>query len=72
MAAAEQLRGMLAEINEATNNIAADIDRLLDQLEGGVSAADATALIAEFRPVVDQLKAVAAEIPETPPVEPPA
>lgn len=68
----EEMRAAIDEIKSAADNISADIDRLADQAEGGLSAADATAFVEELRTVGANLRAVADKNPETPtePTEP--
>jgi hypothetical protein len=70
----DEINEVMSEINESTNNIAADLDRLADQAEGGLSAEEATSHVANLRSTSQQLKAIASKNPETgeptPPVEP--
>jgi archaellum component FlaC len=71
----DAINSVLAEINESTNNIAADLDRLAGQISGGLTAAEADSVVAELKTTSDQLKAIAAKNPETgeptpPPTEP--
>ena len=75
MGAVEDMRAELGGINEATNEIAADVDALINRVpeSGGLSAADAQAIRGEMAAVKDKLKGVAAQYPvvvvEPPPVE---
>lgn len=71
----DAIRAELSAINESTNNIAADLDRLAGQIAGGLTAEEADSVVAELRTTSDQLKAIAAKNPETgeptpPPTEP--
>jgi len=71
----DAINSVLAEINDSTNNIAADLDRLAGQISGGLTAAEADSVVAELKTTSDQLKAIAAKNPETgeptpPPTEP--
>jgi methyl-accepting chemotaxis protein len=70
----DAIRAELSVINESTNNIAADLDRLAGQITGGLSAEEADSVVADLRATSEQLKAIAAKNPETneptPPVEP--
>ena len=62
----------LAEINDATNNIAADIERLAGQIgTGGLTADEEAAILAEFQGVATRLRGIADTTPEDapPPVE---
>jgi len=61
----DAINSVLAEINESTNNIAADLDRLAGQISGGLTAAEADSVVAELKTTSDQLKAIAAKNPET-------
>lgn len=53
-----------ATINDATNNIAADITKLSGQIAGGLSADDATAVVTQLNDVATKLQAIAAVTPE--------
>jgi methyl-accepting chemotaxis protein len=71
----DAIKAELSVINESTNNIAADLDRLAGQISGGLTAEEADSVVAELRTTSDQLKAIAAKNPETgeptpPPTEP--
>jgi len=60
----------LSAINESTNNIAADLDRLAEQITGGLTAAEADSVVNQLKTTSEQLKAIAAKNPEpTPPTE---
>lgn len=73
MARLQEFDPILAQINATTNNIAADITRLAEQIHAGLAPAEVDALKASLTEVASQLEAVAAVTPEpgTPPVEPP-
>jgi hypothetical protein len=71
----DAIKAELSVINESTNNIAADLDRLAGQIAGGLTAEEADSVVAELKTTSDQLKAIAAKNPETgeptpPPTEP--
>lgn len=83
MAAVDDMRAELGAINEATNEIASDVEALINRVpeSGGLSAADAQAIRGEMAAVKDKLKGVAAQYPvvvvepppppvEEPPVDP--
>jgi len=61
----DAINSVLAEINESTNNIAADLDRLAGQISADWRAAEADSVVAELKTTSDQLKAIAAKNPET-------
>lgn len=69
----EEFAAAFAEVNEATTNIAADIERLTSQIgSGGLSEADEAAALAELQGIATRLKDIAATTPDgepTPPVE---
>lgn len=67
----DAINAQLAGINDATNNIAADLERLAGQITGGLSSAEADAVVASLQVAADKLKAIADINPEdpTPPVE---
>jgi chromosome segregation ATPase len=61
----DAINAQLASINESTNNIAADLDRLADQISGGLTAAEADSVVSQLKTTSDQLKEIAAKNPET-------
>lgn len=61
----ETIQALLVGINESTNNIAADIERIAGGLSGGLTATEADGVIAELQAAADKLKAVADVTPET-------
>ncbi len=65
MAKIDDINTLLTEINDSTNNIAADLDRIAQQAEGGLSAQEAESVVTQLRSASDALKAVAARNPET-------
>jgi len=70
MATFQDFQDQLDRIGSATDNIAADLLRLATQIEnGGLSAADETAIVESLRAAAEKLEGVAAINPE-PPVEP--
>jgi methyl-accepting chemotaxis protein len=68
----EDINALLTEINDSTNNIAADLDRIADQAEGGLTADEADSVVTQLRAASDALKAVAARNPEPGTPEPEA
>jgi hypothetical protein len=54
----------LSAINESTNNIAADLDRLAGQISGGLTAEEADSVVADLKATSDKLKSIAAINPE--------
>jgi hypothetical protein len=67
----DQIKEQLSGINDATNNIAADLERLAGQIAGGLSEAEADSVVAELKTTADKLKAIADINAEpTPPAEP--
>jgi len=71
MASIQDFQDQLNRIGAATDNIAADLVRLADQIaNGGLSAADETAIVESLRAAAEKLEGVAAINPE-PPIEPP-
>ena len=70
MANIKDFQDQLDRIGVATDNIAADLVRLADQIEkGGLSAADETAIVDSLRAAAEKLAGVAAVNPEPPVVE---
>ncbi len=65
MAKIDDINTLLTEINDSTNNIAADLDRIAQQAEGGLSAQEAESVVTQLRSASDALKAVADRNPET-------
>jgi len=70
----DDINALLSEINDSTNNISADLDRIASQIDGGLTAEEADGVVAQLRSASDALKAVAARNPEpgepTTPTEP--
>lgn len=62
----DQILSLIAGINDSTNNIAADLQRIADGLAGGLTAEEATNVIEKLTAAATQLKAVADLNPETP------
>jgi methyl-accepting chemotaxis protein len=60
----DDINALLGEINDSTNNIAADLDRIADQAEGGLTAGEAEDVVNQLRSASEALKAVAARNPE--------
>lgn len=75
MAAYENLKAILGEINGTTNEIADDVDEVIAKLSnpGGLTEAQAQEIIRDLGGASTKLKEVAAKYPvPTPPAEPPA
>jgi methyl-accepting chemotaxis protein len=69
----DQIKEQLSGINDATNNIAADLERLAGQISGGLTAEEATSVVDDLKATASKLKAIADINPEpTPPAEPTA
>lgn len=72
----DAIKAELSAINDSTNNIAADLDRLAGQIAGGLSSEEADSVVADLKATSDKLKAIAAINPDpeqpTPPAEPEA
>lgn len=67
----DEINAQLDEINDATNNIAADLDRLAGQTEGGLTPEEAESVTSRLRDSATALRAVANRNPEpTEPTEP--
>lgn len=68
MAAFEDLKAVLGEINGTTNEIASDIDEIIAKLNqpGGLTEAQAQEIVTDLRGHSDTLKAVAAKYPAPP------
>ncbi len=60
MSAVDDLRTEMAKIDAATTEIGADLTRLAEQIAGGISAADAVAVVAELKARADTLTAMGA------------
>jgi methyl-accepting chemotaxis protein len=60
----DQIKEQLSGINDATNNIAADLERLAGQISGGLSAEEADSVVADLKATTDKLKAIADINPE--------
>lgn len=78
MGVLDDMRVTLGEINETTDELAADIDDLMARLAGGITAEEADDFADELGAVRDRLRGVAGEWPvvvappvEEPPVEEP-
>jgi len=75
MATLKTFQDLLTAINDVTNQIAANIQKLLDKITaGGMSAAEEDTVAQQLQGQVDALKAVAASssepVPPVPPVTP--
>jgi predicted lipoprotein len=76
MAVSQDIRDLLKRIDAATNEVAARLKALADDLEGGVSAADAKEIQGEIASLATHLESVARDpgnpVPPLPPEQPPA
>jgi len=64
MADVNTMKAALASIDTATNNIAADIERIKSQISTGMSQADVDAVQALLDTTVAKLEAIAASTPD--------
>jgi hypothetical protein len=55
----DAINAQLSGINDATNNIAADLERLATQISGGLTATEADTVVASLQVAADKLKAIA-------------
>jgi uncharacterized protein YoxC len=62
----DAINAQLSGINDATNNIAADLERLATQITGGLTSAEADTVVASLQVAADKLKAIADINPEPP------
>jgi methyl-accepting chemotaxis protein len=62
----DEILAQVSGINDATNNIAADLERLAGQISGGLTADEATSVVAALTASADKLKAIADINPEPP------
>ena len=62
----DEILAQVSGINDATNNIAADLERLAGQISGGLTATEADSVIADLKTAADKLKAIADINPEPP------
>ena len=60
----DDIKALIAGINDSTNNIAADLERIAGGLAGGLTAGEADGVIAELQAAADKLKSVADTTPE--------
>lgn len=68
MATKEQFQAALAEMSTGLDNIAADIQRLTDQLQtGNLSEAEETEVFTQLRAVADRINQIADVTPEPTP-----
>jgi archaellum component FlaC len=65
MSKQEEITAQLSRINDSTNNIAADLQRLADQISGGLSASEADGVVSQLKAAADKLSDIAAINPET-------
>lgn len=60
----DAINAQLSGINDATNNIAADLERLASQVAGGLTAEEADTVVTSLQTAADKLKAIADINPE--------
>jgi hypothetical protein len=69
----DEIKADTALINENLTNLSADLDRIATQIEGGLTAEEATAVAADVKDLATRTKALADRNPEdVPPPPPPA
>lgn len=71
MGVLDDMRVVLGEINVATDEIAADVEDLMDKVVGGLTADEAAEVGASLGAIRDRLKGVAEEWPMAAPVDEP-
>lgn len=64
MSKLDDINALVSGINDSTNNIAADLERIAGTLVGGLTSAEADSVVAELQTAADKLKAVADINPE--------
>jgi peptidoglycan hydrolase CwlO-like protein len=62
----QEFQAAFDQINEATNNIAADIDRLSSQIGSGMSEADQQDVLNQLSGISTKLRDIASKTPEQP------
>ena len=58
MAKLDDIKTLIGQLNTATNEIASDLQALRDRINGGLSPAEADAVIADLNPIVARLTAL--------------
>jgi predicted transcriptional regulator len=76
MAAVKDINDLLDQMDQATTEVATELQKLMDELSGGVSATDAEAIKGRMVPLVTRLQGMGKDPnnpvpPVTPPTEPP-
>lgn len=66
----DEILAQVSGINDATNNIAADLERLAGQISGGLTAEEADSVVTGLTAAADKLKAIADINPESTPPTP--
>lgn len=64
MATLAEFQAAFAEINETTNNIAADIERLAGQIGAGMTEEEEATALSELQGIATRLKSIADVTPE--------
>lgn len=54
----EQFKDLVDRLNNATNEIATDLQKLRDQISGGLSKEEAEVVVASLTPIIEQLEAL--------------
>jgi hypothetical protein len=63
MAAIDDIRTKAAEINASLDNVQADVNTLLANASGGLTAADTTETVGLINTIADKAAAIAAIVP---------
>jgi hypothetical protein len=61
----DEIKSLLTDIDASTNNIAADLERIANNAEGGLTAEEATTVVSDLRAKAERLRSIAAINPET-------
>lgn len=64
MATLAEFQAAFAEINDTTNNIAADIERLAGQIGAGMTEAEEATALTELQNIAARLRTIADTTPE--------
>lgn len=64
MALKEDIQAAIAEITSAADNIAADLDRIAEQVSGGLTEAEATEVQGQLSALATKMRGLADRNPE--------